>query len=167
MQLNDRALSHKRIKEHLEDGKKFDIVMVNAFLASEAGYYLAKKLDASIVIYSTGQVAIPWVDAALGQPHNPSYMPNPLLESSMEMSFRERLISFVTNAMLQYGFRDFYVLGKVDKLLDKHFPGEIRPSLIELERNATLALAFSHPLIQDGWHPVNPNYVHLGMMNCR
>lgn len=141
--------------------------MVSAFLVSEGGYYLAKKFDASTIIYSTGQVGIPWADSALGNPHNPSYVPNPLMESGTEMNFRERLLSFLLNGLMEYGLRNYYVLGKVNQMLDKHFPGETRPHLLDLERNASAVFAFTHPFIADGWRPTNPNYVDLGMMNCR
>ena len=64
----------------MKEGKQFDIVVVSVF-GSETGYYLAKKFgDASIVLYSTGQVSFPWMDLAMGQPHNPSYMPLILFE---------------------------------------------------------------------------------------
>jgi len=36
-----------------------------------------------------------------------------------------------------------------------------------LEKEAGLFLQFSHPLIMDGIRPTNPNYVSVGMMNCR
>ena len=117
-------MGHAKIKKYIKEGKKFDIVMVNAFLASEGGYYLAKKFHASTVIYATQQVSFPWVNSALGNPHNPSYIPNPIMESGIEMSFIERLLSFIGNGMMEYGIRNYYILGKVNQLLDKHFPGE-------------------------------------------
>ena len=160
-------MSNSEIKKYLKQGKKFDVVLVSAFIASEGGYYLAKKFDASLIIYSTGQVALPWADSALGQPHNPSYIPNPFLESSMDMTFVERLFSFVANGLMEHGMRNFYILGKVNALLDKHFPGEDRPSLLDLERNASAVFSFTHPFIADGWRPTNPNNIDLGMMNCR
>ena len=160
-------MGHSEIKRYLKQGKKFDIVLVTAFLANEGGYYLAKKFDASIVLYSTGQVSFPWVNAALGQPHNPSYVPNVFVQSGSEMNFFQRLSSFVLTGLMEYGMRNYYILGKVDELLDKHFPGEDRPNLLDLERNASAAFAFTHPFIADGWRPTNPNYVDLGMMNCR
>lgn len=42
-----------------------------------------------------------------------------------------------------------------------------RPDLIELERNTSLAIGFGHPLLMDGWRPMAPNFVHVGMMNCK
>ena len=165
IQIQDKTLGMPEVKSLLDNGKKFDIVVVSIF-GGEGGYYLAKKFDASTVIYSTGQVSIPWLDVAMGQPHNPSYMPLPILESGSEMNFIQRLQNFVmTNIM--HNMREFYMLRQVEKILDKHFPGETRPSLIEMEQNAVAAFGFTHPLFLDGWRPTSPNYVHLGMMNCR
>ena len=50
--------------------KKFDVVMCISFMLGETGYYLAHKLDASIVLYFTGQVSAVTLDYAMGQPHN-------------------------------------------------------------------------------------------------
>ena len=36
-----------------------------------------------------------------------------------------------------------------------------------MERNASAAFSFGHPLILDGWSPMSPNFIQLGMMNCR
>ena len=163
--LNDRALSHKDMQRHLKEGKKFDIVVVCAFLASEGGYYLAKKFDASLVIYSSPQVSLPWINSALSQPNNPSYIPNHLIKTGEVMTFKERFLSFIANGIMEHVFRNYYILGKVNQLLDKHFPGEERPCLLDLERNVSAVLAFTHPLIANGFRPTNPNYVDLGMMN--
>jgi glucuronosyltransferase len=150
----------------LKEGKQFDIVVVSVF-GSETGYYLAKKFgDASIVLYSTGQVSFPWMDLAMGQPHNPSYMPLILFEYGTDMSFLQRVKNLLVTTFM-HTMRDYFLLNKVETLLDKHFPGEVRPSLRDIEKNASAALAFSHPLFLDGWRPTSPNYVHLGMMNCR
>jgi hypothetical protein len=51
--------------------------------------------------------------------------------------------------------------------LNKYFPDEEIPDLVELEKNASLSLSFSHPLIMDGWRPYVPNHVNLGMLNCQ
>jgi hypothetical protein len=59
------------------------------------------------------------------------------------------------------------LLGKCEALLDKHFPGEQRSSLLDIEINASLALTFGHPLIANGLRPVSHNYVTVGMMNCK
>ena len=149
----------------MKNGKKFDIVVIGTF-GSETGYYLATKFNAPYVLYSTGQASIPWLDDAMGQPHNPSFMPTQLLEYGSEMTFIQRLINLVVTTVF-HNMRSYYMVGRFESLLDEHFPGEERPSLLEMERNASAALGFTHPLFLDGWRPTSPNYVHLGMMNCR
>lgn len=64
-------------------------------------------------------------------------------------------------------FRNWYMLGSIERILDKHFPGETRPSLLELERNASLGLHFGHFAMMDGIRPLAPNFVYIGMMNCK
>ena len=161
----DRALGNADVKNFSKQGKKFDIVVANAILG-EAGYYLARKFDASLALYFTGQVSLPWLDEAMGQPHNPSYLPNAMLELGSDMTFIQRLKNVVATNIF-HGIRHYWLLGKANQLLDKHFPNEERPSLLDMERNATVAFGFGHPLILDGWRPTVPNYVDLGMMNCR
>ena len=63
--------------------------------------------------------------------------------------------------------RDWYLLRKVEGLLDKHFPGEARVPLQELEKNISLALHYGPPLIMDGMRPVSPNFQFIGTLNCR
>ncbi len=63
--------------------------------------------------------------------------------------------------------RDFYLIPKGEELLDKHFPGESRIPLLEMETNVSLGLHYGHPLLLDGMRPVAPNFQYLGMMNCR
>lgn len=61
-----------------------------------------------------------------------------------------------------------YIHSQVNGILDKHIPGNPeRPSLLELERNTSLALHFGHPFIMDGMRPVVPNFEFVGMMNCK
>ena len=40
-----------------------------------------------------------------------------------------------------------------------------RPSLLDMERNASVAFTFGHPLLLDGWRPSVPNFVELGERN--
>ncbi len=121
-----------------------------------------------MAIYFTAQSQLPFTSHALGQPYNPSYTPLPMLPYNFgEMSLVQRTINTFASFAFEHIFRNLFILSQVNGLLDKHFPGEIRPSLLDLEKNASLAMSFGHPLLLDGWSPMVPNYVLLGMMNCR
>lgn len=41
-------------------GERFDLVIVSVLFGNEAGYYLAHKNDASLVLYCTGMVSYSW-----------------------------------------------------------------------------------------------------------
>ena len=141
--------------------------MVIPFFGDEAGYYIAQRFNASLVLYFTGQVSISWVDEAMGQPHNTAYMPTAILPFISEMNFLQRAANTLGNFIFHRIIRNIYIFGNDYKVLKKHFPNEEIPDLSELEKKASLSMSFGHPLIMDGWRPVAPNHVFLGMMNCK
>jgi glucuronosyltransferase len=171
IELNENALKHPEIKKLLADPTtKFDVVIVSPFLAGETGYFLAHKWNAELALYLTGQSKLPFLSSAMGQPHNPALSTIPLLPYSAEsMTLFQRVQNTILTFAFEHIFRNGIILYKSNQLLDKYFPEEKnqRPSLLELERNASLTIAFGHPFILDGWSPTAPNYVQVGMMNCR
>ena len=86
----------------------------------------------------------------------------PILPFSGDMNFFQRAINTVAAFMFEHVFRNTIILNGVNTLLDKHFPGEARPNLLDLEKNISLAFTFGHAFILDGWAPMVPNSVHLG-----
>ena len=85
------------------------------------------------------------------------------------MSFLTRVQNTFTYGIM-LAMRDFWLMPIWEEMVDEYFPKDSRPhrpSLLELEREAGLALQFGNPLIADGMRPVSPNYVMIGMMNCR
>ena len=105
---------------------------------------------------------MPFISTAIGQPYNPSYVQFPLLEAIGQLTFIERVKNTVASFMFEHFFRNFIMIRNANLLLDKHFPGEMRPDLLELEKNVSVAFSFGHPLILDGWAPMVPNFVQLG-----
>ena len=168
IQLNENAFKHPIMQGYLKNpDTKFDIVIVQPLFAGEAGYYLGHRFKAPLATYITAQSHIPQISHAVGQPYNPSYMNFPMLTAIGEMTFFERVLNTFASFMFEHAFRNTYFLSKVNEFLDQKFPGEERPGILEIERNTSLVLQFGHPLILDGWAPMVPNYVQLGMMNCR
>jgi glucuronosyltransferase len=166
---SDIAINHHIMKKLLADpNTRFDAIIVIPMIACEAGYYLAHKWKAELVLYSTIQTKMSFMSHAMGQPHNPATNTFGLLSYRAESM---TLLQRVQNTILTFAFdqvvRNSLILYKVNQMLDKNFPGEERPSLLALEKEASLAIAFGHPFILDGWSANVPNYVQVGMMNCR
>ena len=93
---NDNALSDPRLRAEIDKG--FDIVIVSPFIASEAGYYVAERTKAHLVLYATTQVSFSFMNWAMGQPHNPAYMPFAMLDLKLPFTFLERIINTVATA---------------------------------------------------------------------
>ena len=86
----------------------------------------------------------------------------PVLPFTGQLNFFQRAINTFVAFMFEHVFRNTIILNGVNSLLDKHFPGETRPNLLDLERNISLGFSFGHPFILDGWSPLVPNFIHLG-----
>ena len=136
------------------------------FIMGEVGYFLAQKFDAALALYFTGMVSFVSLDNAIGQPHNSAYLPMPLFDFSNEMTFFQRTQNFLATQAMSF-MRDYYAIYRVNRLLEREFPGERIPDLMQIERNASVGFSFGHPLLMDGWRPIVYNFVNLGMMNCR
>jgi hypothetical protein len=61
------------------------------------------------------------MDYAVGQPHHPGYLPMAFSNFLPSMTLMERVANTFMTAAL-HAARDFFVLPKVNQLLDKHFP---------------------------------------------
>ena len=65
------AFGDQRMQDIFNDpSTKFDVVIVINFFGDAAGYYIAQRFNASLVLYFTGQMSLPWIDEAVGQPHS-------------------------------------------------------------------------------------------------
>ena len=103
MTANDDALTKLR----LEIDKKtdvFDVVVVTVFSQNDVGYFLANHFGAELVLYFTGQTSLPFMNHAMGMPHNPAYMPLILFNFKPPLSFFQRLLNtFATTVLHYYG----------------------------------------------------------------
>ncbi len=82
----------------------------------------------------------------------------------------KRVANTIATLAYQAIFMEMHALPKLEAVIDEHFPDDPRserPSLLELEKSAGLAIEFGHPLILDGLRPTSPNYIQVGMMDCR
>ena len=162
---NDNALSDPEIQKLIKDPNTiFDLVIVQPLFSSEAGYYLAHRFKAPFAIWNTAQSHMPFISTAMGQPYNPSYVQFPLLGAIGQMTFFERVINTFASFMFEHVARNTFMISNANLVLDKHFPGEPRPDLLQLEKNASVAFSFGHPLILDGLAPIVPNFVQLGKL---
>ena len=134
MQLNKQALNTKEVQDILTN-RKIDVFITVPAFANELGYYLAKKTDASLVIFLTAPFGMINCNHAIGDPYNPSYMANPITGYTQEMTFTQRLIN--TGITVAYmALRYFYIVPKTEAILRQNYPNDDIPGIDELSRNA-------------------------------
>jgi len=121
--------------------KRWDTVIVYPAFGNEVGLYLARHLEANLVLYITDMpTTAAWLDHVFGS-YSGEGEP----------------------------FRDQSVQSAVVEVVARHIPQPdlTRLSIGELEGSASLILAQGNPLIMGGLRPVPPNLVYCGMMQCR
>ena len=121
--------------------KQWDTVIVYPAFGNEVGLYLARHLQANLVLYITDMpTTAAWLDHVYGTYSGQGEL-----------------------------FRDQAVQCAVVEVVGRHIKDQdlTRISIEELESNASLVLAQGNPLIMGGMRPVPPNMVYCGMMQCR
>ena len=98
-------------------------MIVLPILGNEAGYYLAEKKNASLVLFLTVPYTSPEYSWAVGEPFNPAYMPHPLLGYGQEMTFSQRALNTGIQVVYQL-FRRLYVHPQIYPMMEEIFPGQ-------------------------------------------
>ena len=169
LRANEQALSNPKMQRLIKDpNTKFDIVIIQPLYASEIGYYLAYRFKAPFALFNNNVATkLPYYCSAIGQPFNPSYMKMSIIPVEGEMNILHRALNTLATFVLEHLIRNIHFRNMAERVLDKHFPFENRPSLLEIERNVSLLLEMGNPFILSGWSPMAPNYVQLGLLNCK
>ena len=142
--LNKQALLSKEIQDILTN-KKIDVFITVPAFANELGYYLAKKVDASLVTFLTAPFGMTNINHAIGDSYNPSYMANPITGFTQEMTFPQRLVN--TGLTVAYmAMRYFYIVPKSEAILREAYPNDDIPGIDELSRNAGNKSVRTNPL---------------------
>ena len=83
---NREAYLHPAVQDIITN-QPVDVVIVLPVLGNEAGYYLAQKKNASLVLFLTVPYTMPELSWAIGDPYSPSYMPHPLLGFTQDQRY--------------------------------------------------------------------------------
>ena len=140
MKLNQQALEMKEVQDVLTN-RKIDVLITVPAFANELSYYLAKKTDASLVIFLTAPFGMVNSNHAIGDPYNPAYMANPITGYTQQMTFPQRLIN--TGITVAYmALRYFYIVPKTEAILRQTYPNDDIPGIDELSRNAGTSIQY-------------------------
>uniref|UniRef100_A0A1Y1MYZ1 UDP-glucuronosyltransferase n=1 Tax=Photinus pyralis TaxID=7054 RepID=A0A1Y1MYZ1_PHOPY len=144
------------VQNLLKSNQEFDMVILEEFLNDAfkgfCNFYTAHCVSVSVVGPSR------FTNLQMGNPLNPSYMPEILSRYSSEMSFFQRLVNTFS---IFFGVINFYwsILPKHNEILQKNFPGS--PPITELFYRTSLMLLNSHVSVSSPV-PLVPNMIEIG-----
>lgn len=149
-------LNDKNVKQLLNSGEKFDVVIVEQF-GNDAIKALAHHFDSHLIAFSS-TFANEWVNDLVGNPAPTSYVPVICSTFPRKMS----LVQKTHNTML-YIFRRLltylYVQKEQERIRRKYFPNA--PSVNEINSNTSLLFVNGHESLNQPV-PMVPNMVQVG-----
>jgi glucuronosyltransferase len=153
----ETLLSHPSVKELIKSDEKFDVV-VNDMFHTDCFLPFAYKFKAISIGVSTA-VLMPWANDRLGNPDNPSYIPNLFTPFAGQMNFVERTVNAVTTVLYKVMYH-FLSDSPTQKLVHQYV-GQDTPDLADLARNMSLVLVNSHFSLNSP-RPLVPGIVEIG-----
>ncbi|XP_065222654.1 UDP-glucosyltransferase 2-like [Planococcus citri] len=152
----DKAHRLPEVRRLLNGERKFDVVISEVF-GTDCDAVFAYLLKVPLISVVTSAM-LPWASYRVGNPENPSYVPNILLPYAGPMSFDQRLINTFYNIYTY--FVDIYSNYRVTSMNRKHFGNEV-PSAQKIFRNTSLVFVNSHFTV-DQPRPFVPNVIEVG-----
>lgn len=140
----------------------FDVVIIEVFFF-DCMLPFARHFNAPLITI-TSQWAPPWAHAQIGNPDLPSVSPNMFLPYGDAMPFMQRAHNALHTSLL-LAVRRYIYLPRQDAVVRRVF-GKDTPPLAQLERDVSLMLTNTHPLLNFP-HPSVPGVIEVGGMHIQ
>lgn len=165
MQHQEATYKSPAVQELLNDTYTFDVAVVTVF-GMDIGMYLAKEcFQAPVILYSHFRRS-PYVDIALGNPVNPSFVPmEDMVAFGNKLSFKERFINTFYR-LLGPTLMDVMYYQRLSREAQKLLELEEPPNTWGMMRDVDFAF-FNNHIAFEGSQPVVPGSIdisglHLG-----
>lgn len=135
-----QSLNSSAIKNFMKQSKKYDLIILEMF-NSYCDLIYVHKFKVPFIGFSSC-VAMPWTHDLLGNPNNPSYIPNSLYFFNDKMTFWER----VENSLMTYWsiLVNLYYSDTIMYPIVKSHVKDDLPSLNDIAANISLLFTYSH-----------------------
>ena len=143
---------------------QFDLVIQNLVLG-DCGLIVAHQKRAKLIIYASTPL-LTWYYDEFGFPDEPATVPDMTPEYAYPMGFWDRLYNYVT-PIIWFVKRHYEIYPQLEAIMAKGYnlSREQVPSLLEVQRNASLILLASHYSV-DFARSLPPMVVNIGGMQC-
>ncbi|KAJ8918834.1 hypothetical protein NQ315_011120 [Exocentrus adspersus] len=154
--LTEKLLSHKTFQELLKSEAKFDLVIVEYFLA-EALLGVGKVFNAPVVLFSS-LPSFTSTNYIFANPAPSSYVPHLLTQYTGDMDLGERFVNLAYN-LFDTLCKQYFMFPAHDKLLKKYISQDL--NIEDVMYNASLILLNSHPSVSESVPHVS-NMIEIG-----
>ncbi|KAJ8954688.1 hypothetical protein NQ318_011380 [Aromia moschata] len=151
-----RILEHPNVQHLLQSNQNFDAIILEQF-NNDGLKVLAHHYKAPLILFSSIG-ASSWINPLVGNPSPPSYIPEPLLAYTSDMTFWQRLVSFVFVVLSELN-RQLIFFPAQNRIMKEFFPDA--PDLSVLLYNTSLVFVNSHESINQPV-PHVPSMVDVG-----
>ncbi|XP_065353632.1 UDP-glycosyltransferase UGT5-like [Cloeon dipterum] len=156
------TFKNKDVKRLLKDDRGFDLVISEDF-ACDAVFAFSYYLKAPLILISSFG-GFHWQNYAFGNPYNPSYAVNNILEYGAKKNFQQRLMNTLFTWYWDIASEIFYY--PAQERLKEEFFGPGLPSLKELRKSASLGFVNNHFSLSYP-RPLVPAIVEVGGMHVK
>ncbi|KAK4876034.1 hypothetical protein RN001_012456 [Aquatica leii] len=157
----EQLLKNANVQKLLSSNLQFDFVLIDLLgnHAHKGFCYYYKAICATVNIYGANFL----LDAQMGNPNNPAYIPDRFIKYTTSMNFFKRLHNCFVLLVKNLNFY-FFSLPRQNAIMQKYFPGA--PDLREVNYNTSLSLVNSH--FANSFVVANlPNVVEIGGLHIK
>ncbi|XP_069693600.1 UDP-glycosyltransferase UGT5-like isoform X1 [Periplaneta americana] len=160
----EKQIQTKGAQTLLNSTEKFDLIITEVAWG-ECFFGFIHKFGSPPVVATSGIGVLPWLSLMIGNPENPSYMPNFLLPVplSSHMSFGERVFNFLIHNLVTFLY-DYHYIPKQESIARKIFKD--LPPFDTINRNFSIVLV-NTVLGLDEPRPLLPNVIPIGGMHIK
>lgn len=159
LELCENFFADKKLQSLLlNTTSKYDLVITEIF-STDCFVSFAHKFNVPLVSITT-TVASPWTNDRIGNPDNPSYIPNYLLDYGDSMTFYERLIN--TASLLTAKIFYYYKCDIPSHQIAKKYFGNDLPPLDQIARERTSLILTNGYFSVNQLKPLVPNAIEIG-----
>ncbi|XP_059470209.1 UDP-glycosyltransferase UGT5-like [Neocloeon triangulifer] len=152
----------EQVQKLLKDERGFDLIIAEDFVC-DGIFAFAQHFKAPLILISSFG-GYPWQNYAVGNPYNPAYATNNLLEFSDRKTFWERFVNTIYNHYWDFA-ADLYYYPRQNQLA-RDFFGPGLPSVKELRKTASLSMTNSH-FSTNYVRPLVPAFIEVGGMHVK
>ncbi|XP_069693588.1 UDP-glucosyltransferase 2-like [Periplaneta americana] len=161
--LCEKQIQTKGAQTLLNSKEKFDLI-ITEIAWGECFFGFIHKFGSPPVVATSGAGVLPLFSLAIGNPENPSYMPNLFLPLNGHMSFSERVFNFLIHNLFMLLYQ-YYHMPKQESIARRFFKEDL-PPLDTINRNFSVVLV-NTVLGLDEPRPFLRNVIPIGGMHIK